>query len=184
MYYITKLNNINSFEVIILINLLLYSGSFLAHFSTFFIAVLPFIEAKGAIPIGMSLGLSPINSFFCSYIGSLVPVPFLLMLITPLLAYLNNNKKLGNLAKKINNYISKKTTKIQNKNDKMLVDKPIKLFALFMFVAIPLPGTGVWSGSLVAGALKLKPTHAFFAIALANFFSSVLIFLATFGFFV
>ena len=72
----------------------------------------------------------------------------------------------------------------KNKNDKMLVDKPIKLFALFMFVAIPLPGTGVWSGSLVAGALKLKPTHAFFAIALANFFSSVLIFLATFGFFV
>ncbi|MDD4211214.1 MAG: small multi-drug export protein, partial [Clostridia bacterium] len=119
-----------------MINLLLYSGNFLAHFSTFFIAMLPFIEAKGAIPIGMSLGLSPINSFFCSYIGSLVPVPFLLMLIIPLLNYLSTNKKWSNWAKKLNNYIIKKTTKVQSLNEKIIVDKPIKLFALFMFVAI------------------------------------------------
>ena len=106
------------------------------------------------------------------------------MLIIPLLNYLSTNKKWSNWAKKINNYINKKTTKVQSLNEKIIVDKPIKLFALFMFVAIPLPGTGVWSGSLVAGALKVKPTHAFLIIALADFFSSSLIFLATFGFFV
>lgn len=186
MYYNTKKNNIHSFEGIILINFLLYTSGIFSYFSTFFIAVLPFIEAKGAIPIGMSLGLSPITSFFCSYIGSLVPIPFLLLLFAPFMEELNKSKKLEKWAKKINNYIGKKTKKIttqqQTSNEKQ--DKPIKILTLFMFVAIPIPGTGVWSGSLVASALKLNKTQSFFTIAGANFFASLLVFLATFGFFV
>ena len=167
-----------------MINLLSYATGFFAPISVFFIAMLPFIEAKGAIPIGMSLGLSPTNSFFCSYFGSMVPVLFLIILIEPLLEYLNNNKKLNKLSKKINNYIAKKAKKIKAQNKDIKLDKQVRLFALFIFVALPLPATGVWSGSLVAGALKIRPSHAFFAIALGNFFASALVFLATFGFFI
>ena len=184
MYYITKHSNINSFEVIVLIKWLACISGFFAPASVFFIATLPFIEAKGAIPIGMSLGLSPINSFFCSYLGSMLPVLFLLLLMSPFLEYLNNNKKFSKLAKKINNYIAKKTNKVKTQNKEQKMDKPFRLFTLFIFVALPLPATGVWSGSLVAAALKLKFSHAFFTIALANFFASVLVSLATFGFFV
>jgi uncharacterized membrane protein len=184
MYYITKIFNINSFEGIILIRLISCATSFFAPLSVFFIAALPFIEAKGAIPIGMSFGLSPIDSFFCSYLGSMLPVPFLLILITPFLEYINSNKKFAKLSQKINNYISKKMRKIKTQNKEEKLDKPVRFFTLFIFVALPFPATGVWSGSIVAKALKIKTSHAFFAIALGNFFASVLVFLATFGFFV
>jgi|AntRauTorcE11897_2_1112592.scaffolds.fasta_scaffold00001_461 uncharacterized membrane protein len=168
-------------------SLMLASGNFFAYLSTYFIAVLPFIEAKGAIPIGMSLGLSPVSAFFCSYVGSLTPVPFLLTLTIPALEYLEKNKKLIRLSRKIRKYIHKKTSKVTTQDNQLIASslkKPIKLFALFFLVAIPIPGTGVWSGSLVASAFKLNVKHAFFVIAIGNFFASSVIFLATFGFFV
>lgn len=163
-------------------NFLLSINGFFAYFSTMIIAALPLLEVKGAIPIGMGLGLSPVTSLFCSYIGSLIPVPFLLNLLSPFMEYLNNNPKLSKWSQKLNNYIHKNTQKMKEKVVKQ--DKPIHAFAVFLFVALPLPGTGVWSGSVVASALKINKTQAFVAIALANFFSSILIFLATFGFFV
>jgi len=159
----------------------LTANHFFSYFSTFFIAMLPFIETKGAIPIGMGLGLSPLTSFCFSFLGSLIPVPFLLNLMAPIMEYINKNPKWEKLSKKMNNFIHKNTMKIKAN---LGSDKPIKTFAVFMFVALPVPGTGVWSGSIIASALNLKKTHSFIAIALGNFFASSLIFLATFGFFV
>jgi uncharacterized membrane protein len=157
----------------------------MAYFSTVFIAVLPFIEAKGAIPFGMSLGLSPLASFVCSYVGSMLPVPILLSLIIPLLKYLNTSKKFKKLNDKLRKYIDNKSSRIKGQN---MVDnsvqKPLKSLALFTFVALPLPGTGVWSGSLVAGALNVKKLQAFAVIAFANLFASAIIFLVSFGFFI
>jgi uncharacterized membrane protein len=163
-------------------NFSLCINNFFANFSVMLIAVLPLIEAKGAIPIGMSMGLSPLTSLCFSYIGSLLPVPFLLHLLTPFMDYINHQPKFYKLSQKLNQYIHKKTSKISKNN--WTSDKPIRFFAVFLFVALPLPGTGVWSGSVVASAFHMKKTNAFIAIASANFFASMLIFLATFGFFV
>jgi uncharacterized membrane protein len=95
-----------------LTNFLLFINNFFAYFSTMLIAALPLLEVKGAIPIGMGLGLSPLTSLCFSYVGSLIPVPFLLNLLDPLMEYINNRPKFSKLSQKLNNYIHKNTQKL------------------------------------------------------------------------
>lgn len=156
--------------------------SFAKYLTAIFIAVLPFIEAKGAIPIGLGIGLSPTESFCCSYLGSMLPVPILLTLIIPTLEYLNKKTKFKKFSSKIINYINKKTVKMEGvASDSSEYKKPFKLMTLFTFVAIPFPGTGVWSGSLIAAMLNVNKKQAFFIIAFANLFASSLIFMVSMG---
>ncbi len=161
--------------------LLLKNFSLIKFFSVMFIAVLPFIEAKGAIPIGIGIGLSPTESFFVSYVGSMLPVPILLTLMIPFLEYLNSKTKFKKISQRLLNKINKKGQKIKKQSLTNNLDKPFKLMTLFTFVALPLPGTGVWSGSLVAALMNINKKRAFFTIALANLFASGLIFFVSMG---
>lgn len=162
-----------------------FKGGLFKIFSTLFIAVMPFIEAKGAIPIGMGIGLNPAESFVFSFIGSMLPVPILLTLIVPFLNFLNKKTKYKKLYKNINNYVLKKTQKFKKKQRKNLGQsgsfKSVKLLTLFTFVALPFPGTGVWSGSVVAGVMNVNKKRAFLVIALGNLFASGIIFLLSLG---
>ena len=144
------------------------------YVSTLFISILPFIEAKGAIPIGVGLGLKPVPSFFVSYLGSLIPVLFLLNI----LAFIFFNF----FIKKLSKYFDRKKDFLKKK-DKLgkLSSYYLRIYTLFFFVAVPLPGTGVWSGSVIASILKLKKNHAFYIIAAANLFSSFIVFLLTYA---
>ncbi|GFR35992.1 COG2426 family protein [Thermobrachium celere] len=136
------------------------------EFTVIFIACLPIIELRGAIPIGISLGLSPLHSMILSLIGSMIPVPFILFGVRPIFEYLRKTKLFKNIVHSITaKTINKSSHKIQKYGARGLV----------IFVAIPLPGTGVWSGSLVAALLDIRFKWAFPAILLGNLIAGVLI---------
>lgn len=118
------------------------------------ISMLPIIELRGAIPVAFALGMPLIPSFIISVIGNLLPVPFILWLITPVCNWLKKTKMLAWFPEFLERKVEKnkeKVTKYAN-------------FGLFLFVAIPLPGTGAWTGALIASFLNFKFRDALIAI--------------------
>lgn len=127
-------------------------------------ATLPIIELKGAIPVGISLGLSPLHAFILSFFGSMLPVPFILFLIRPVFTYLKKTR--------LFKYVNSLEIKSLKKSD--MIQK-YRYLGLFIFVAIPLPGTGVWTGSLIASLLDMRFKWVFPAILIGNLIAGILI---------
>lgn len=128
-------------------------------------AAMPIIELRGAIPVGIALGMSPLHAATVSFLGSMLPVPFILFLIRPIF----------NALKKTDFFkatILKLTHKSEQKSERI---KKYGWLGLFLFVAIPLPGTGVWSGSLAAALLDMRFKKAFPAILFGNMIAGLLI---------
>lgn len=129
-------------------------------------AAIPIIEVKGAIPVGLSLGLSPLHATVLSLIGSIIPVPFILFGIRPMFNHLRKTKMFRSMVEKlIRRSINNSSGKIQKYG----------VWGLFIFVAIPLPGTGVWSGSLAAALLDIRFKWAFPAIFFGNVIAAFII---------
>lgn len=135
-------------------------------------AALPIIELRGAIPVGISLELSPLKSLFLSMIGSTIPVPIILFTIRPIFNYLKSTKTF----KKIIHKLTKKSISRSGKVQKY------GAWGLLVFVAIPLPGTGVWSGSLIAALLNMRFKWAFPAIFTGNIIAGLIITIVSYGF--
>lgn len=129
-------------------------------------AAMPVIEMRGAIPVGISLGLSPLHAAVLSFAGSMIPVPFILFGIRPIFNYLNATKFFKKLVDKL-------TESSKAKNSEVI--RKYGVWALILIVAIPLPGTGVWSGSLIAALMGLRFKWAFPAILLGNVLAGILI---------
>ena len=115
---------------------------------TFFIGMVPIIELRGAIPIGVGMGLTYFESFICSFIGNIIPVYFIVKYIRPLFDFFGRWKPF----KKIIDYASNKATRNIENNERL---QNYTALGLFLFVAIPLPGTGAWVGSLIANFLNI-----------------------------
>ena len=139
----------------------------------FFTATLPLVELKGAIPVGMGMGLSTTGSFVAAYLGSLLPVPILLFFLKPIMAFLKKTRLLAPFA----NWIERRTHK------KGQGVRKYSLLGLFIFVAVPLPTTGVWTGSAIASFLDIRVMHAFPTIALGNLVAGLIIMFLTHQFF-
>lgn len=121
---------------------------------TGFIGMLPIIELRGAIPIGvLTFQLSYLESFICSFIGNIIPVYFIVKFIRPLFDFFGRWK----IFKVIIDWATEKATKHIQENEKLQNAVSV---GLFLFVAIPLPGTGAWVGSLIANFLNLPPKKA------------------------
>lgn len=118
------------------------------------IAMVPVVELRGAIPVGVfTFHLNYIESFLCSFIGNILPVYFIVKYIRPIFDFLGRWK----IFKKIIDWTSERA------NKKIASSKTLQNFValgLFIFVAIPLPGTGAWTGALIANFLEIKPKKA------------------------
>ena len=123
----------------------------------FFTAMLPLFELKGAIPVGISLGLSPCASFALSYVGSSFPAPFILFFIQPLFFYIRNHTSFRKLVDKITKRNDENTKKIQRYGT-------IGLF----FCSHSLAGIGGLERSLAAAMLNLPWRRALPVIFLGN----------------
>lgn len=134
-------------------------------------ATLPIIELRGAIPVGISLGLGPIHSAILSFIGSIIPVPFILFGIRPVFNYMKKTKIFRKLVNKLTNKSFNKSGKIQKYG----------VWGLLLFVSIPLPGTGVWSGSLAAALLNIRFKWAFPTILIGNFVAGIIVMIVSYG---
>ena len=139
----------------------------------FFTAALPVIELKGAMPVGVGMGLSLTESFVASYLGSILPVPFLLFFLKPIMAFLRHTKILAPIA----NWIERRAEK------KGKTVRKYSLLGLFILVAVPLPTTGVWTGSAIASFLDIRIKHAFPVIALGNLVAGLIIMALTYQIF-
>ena len=123
--------------------------------------MLPIAELRFAIPYGYNICHEPIVPVtVTAIIGNLLPVPFLIVFGGKVLHYFAKFEKLGKPFRKIIEIGEKKVEKMSDRA------KTALFWALFAFVAVPLPGTGAWTGSLVAITLGLKLKKSFFPIAL------------------
>lgn len=120
---------------------------------TFFIGMVPIIELRGAIPIGVGMGLSYFEAFICSFLGNIVPIYFIVKFIRPLFNFFGRWRPF----KVIIDWATNKATRKIEENPRL---QTYTALALFLFVAIPVPGTGAWVGSLVANFLNLPPKKA------------------------
>lgn len=118
------------------------------------IGMVPIIELRGAIPVGVfTFHLNYIEAFICSFIGNIIPVYFIVKFIRPLFDFFGRWK----IFKVVIDWATEKATKHIQENEKL--QNAVSL-GLFLFVAIPLPGTGAWVGSLIANFLDLPPKKA------------------------
>lgn len=139
--------------------------------AVFIISMLPIVELRGAIPFGVGMGLNVLRVFVLSVIGNLVPVPFVIWLIRPIVEWLKKSK----LFSKIGSWLDGRTKK-KSKN----ITK-YKMLGLMILVAIPLPGTGAWTGAMVAGLLDMRVKDSFPAIALGVVIAGILVVSVTYG---
>ncbi len=118
------------------------------------IGAIPIIELRGAIPIGVfTFHLNYVEAFLCSFIGNILPVYFIVKYIRPLFDFFGRWKPL----KKIIDWATERATKKIEESERL---QNFVAFGLFVFVAIPLPGTGAWIGSLIANFLDVPPKKA------------------------
>ena len=143
------------------------------YFYIFLISMLPVIELRGAIPAAYALRLNPINSYITAVIGNMLPVPFILILITPLCNWLRKKRMFSWFP----DMLEKKAEKNREKVTKYAT------LGLFLFVAIPLPGTGAWTGALVASFLDFRFRDAFISILLGVLTAGILVSALSYGIF-
>lgn len=140
-------------------------------FLTLLISMLPVVELRGGIPFGIAAGLDPWLAFGLSVLGNFLPVPFILLFVRRILAWMKKRPKLGKLAEKIETRAQKKSAGVRQS----------ELVGLCLFVAIPLPGTGAWTGALIAALMQMRLKRALPAIALGVIVAGILITLAATG---
>ena len=125
---------------------------------TFFVAMIPAVEVKGAIPFGMALQLAPWQAYLMALCGSFFVVCFLAFFTH---WFYVECKKHGFL-KRFIGWIDKIVTKNKDKIHKY---GPLAIFA---YVAVPIPGTGTWTGSIIAGVLNMRPGITIFCVMCGN----------------
>lgn len=115
----------------------------------FFVSMVPLIELRGAIPIAVGLGLNKFVSFIVAILGNMVPVPIIYLFARKVLEWGKDKKVIGKFFTWCLNKGERGGQKLEAKAGRGLY------WALFIFVGIPLPGTGAWTGTLAASMLKL-----------------------------
>ncbi len=141
------------------------------YFYIFLISMIPIIELRGAIPIGGAMGLPWYSNYLLCTIGNLLPVPFILILIDKVLQIM---KKIPHLDK-IALWLEQKGEKNKGKVTKYAT------FGLLLFVGIPLPGTGAWTGALVASLIKMDKKRAMLSITGGVLLAGGIVSLITYG---
>ena len=123
---------------------------------TFGTAMVPVLELRGAIPVGVAAGLHPVAACAVAILGNLVPVPFIMLLV----------RRIFNWLRRIPFFGTKIDWLERRAHLKGRVVRKYRLPGLIILVGIPLPGTGAWTGALVAALLDIRMRHALPAILL------------------
>ena len=151
---------------------LLGTSYFAKLIMTAVIAMLPILELRGAIPIAVAAGVDLIPAFIASIIGNLIPVPFIIIFIRKIFKWMQSKSK------KLHALVDKIEKRAEPKKEKVL---KYEWWGLFVLVAIPLPGTGAWTGALVAALLDMRVKRAFPAIALGVVAAGLIVGFLTYG---
>jgi len=146
----------------------LLSGIQMKELIVFIISLIPTIELRGGIIAGYLLGLPWLRNLVVAVIANVIPVPFILFFIKKVLAFMRKHGILVKLVDWIEARGQSKSSEVTK----------YEVFGLMLFVAIPLPGTGAWTGSLVAALLEMDVKKAmlsvFAGVLVAGFIMTVL----------
>ena len=140
-------------------------------FKVILVSAMPVFELRGGIPLALYLGFSPIESYVLALIGNLLPIPFIIL-------FLNKIEFIIYKIEILNKPYSKIVERVERK--KSIVDK-YGYFGLTIFVAIPLPVTGAWTGALLAFLLRMNPVKSITFISLGVATAGILVILASLG---
>lgn len=149
----------------------LFNLPFGKEITVFIISLLPVLELRGGLIAASLLRLNPIVSYVISIIGNIIPVPFILWFGDLLLNWMRNTKLLSGFAKFLDNRVEKKRNQIEKYG----------FWGLVLFVGIPLPGTGAWTGCLIASVLKMERKKAFLAASIGILLASIIMMFISFG---
>ena len=134
--------------------------------------MVPVVELRGAIPYGVIAGLDVHEAFLLAVIGNLVPIPFLVVFTRKVFEWLRTKSE----------WLDRLVHRLEAKADKnkVLVER-YKFFGLMLLVAIPLPGTGAWTGALVAAMLDMRLKRAMPAIIVGVIVAGIIVTSVTYG---
>ena len=146
---------------------------FHAALLTFFTSMVPVLELRGAIPVGVAGGLPVWAAMLIAIVGNLVPIPFLIVFTKRVFEWL---KAKGN--QRFRSFIVRLERKAHAKSE---VVQKYEWWGLCILVAIPLPGTGAWTGALVAAVLGMRLKKSLPAIAVGVLIAGIIVTTLTYG---
>ena len=139
----------------------------------FIISILPILELRGGLIAASLLNVSPLTGYIVSIIGNTLPVPFILLFINKILDWMAKSKiKWMN---KLSKWLDKKARKHKDSIEKY------GYLGLTLFVGVPLPGTGAWTGCLAASVLNMDKKKSFISIMLGIIMASIIMMLISYG---
>jgi len=143
----------------------------------FLVSMVPLIELRGAIPIAVGLGLDKLISFVIAIVGNMIPVPIIYLFARKVLEWGKDKKFIGKFFTWCLNKGERGGKKLEAKAGRGLY------WALFLFVGIPLPGTGAWTGTLAASMLKLDFKKTVLAVVAGVLLAGLIMMAVSFGLF-
>ena len=132
-----------------------------AYGAVFIVSMIPLIELRGSVIVGPAFGLPWLNVLLLSIVGHILPLPFILIF----------GKKLPRLTHRYEKHLLSKSDTIQK----------VAFVGLWLFVGVPLPGTGAWSGSVIASLLEIPPKKSFPAVLLGILTAGIIMTVASRG---
>jgi putative small multidrug export related protein len=140
-------------------------------FGIFLISMLPVVELRGAIPVGAAIGLPWYLNMIVSIVGNLLPVPFILLFSVKAFEFMKKHNILVKFIEKIENRAKKRSEGLATG----------EFIGLMLFVAIPFPGTGAWTGALIAALLQFDRKRSFIYITLGVLIAAAIMTAASYG---
>ena len=137
----------------------------------FLISLLPILELRGGLIAAYALGIDWIPAFLICFLANIIPVPFILFFGRKIIHWMKSTRLFHKLGHKLENRTIRKSQSVQK----------YKLLGLFLFVAIPLPGTGAWTGSLVAAIMDMRMKSSVPTIAAGIVVAGFIMTLLTYG---
>ena len=158
---------------------------------TMFLSLVPTYEGRYAVPVMLGLGMPPLFAYLLAAVCSSIPMPFILLLLRPVLDwfYTLPIKPVRKFAAWLEKRSARKREKMHAKKGSgirgwlqgKVSQDTIELIGLYIFVALPLPGTGCWTGSAIATLFEMPRLKAAIAILLGNFTACAITLFATMG---
>ncbi len=147
------------------------SGFLPPEIIVFLVSMMPILELRGGMIIASLYGFSLFKAFALCILGNIIPIPFILWFVTPVFTWLKKRKHLRSIVEKLER-------KAEGKSDRI---RKASFWGLLIFVGIPLPGTGAWTGCLIASLLDLDKKKSTLAAVLGVLMAAVIMAVVSYG---
>ena len=137
----------------------------------FIISMIPILELRGGLIAASLLGIGVVKAVFLCIVGNIIPIPFILFFITPIFNWMKKTKLFRPMVEKLEKKSMAKSDQIQK----------YEFWGLALFVGVPLPGTGAWTGALIASLLGIKTKKASLAILLGLIMATIIMTFISYG---